>query len=1443
MQKQTNLFVLMLFALCTFTNFEKAKAALSGTYTINPGGSASSTVYLSLTSAISDLISGTRADGGTVNGPGVSAAVIFELASGYTSGGETFPLTLNSVTGASGTNTITIRPASGVGSALSITSSNTTATLNLDGGNYFIIDGRPGGTGSNKYITLDNTSTSAPTVKYINDASNNTIKYCTLSGVNATVPTGAVVLFSTTSGSTGNDNNTIDYCDIRDGATNPLNAMYSAGTSSKSNSGNTVSNCNIYNFFNASVASNGINLNSNNDSWTITGNSFYQTSALTATAGSVHRVIYLAAGDGHVVTNNYIGGGAAQCGSTAWTISGAFASRMTCIEIIGGSSTPHSVQGNTIANFSWSTSASTATTSGIFCGIFVNGANTAANIGTTSGNTIGSGTGTGSISVTSSVSNGLTVGIVSSATGTVSISNNTIGSITTNGSSSSVGAQVYGIFIPSAASSGVTYTINNNTIGSTATANSINASNANSTGSQVVYGINVSANGSGAGSSFIISNNTVANLNNSTTGTSVTAGIRESGIHSSTITGNTVRNITTTSSTTNVSSNSSLIGISSVPSGSGTATISNNTIHSISNNYTGSNGTFVLGLYTSFSTSGGTNLIDRNLIHSLNNAKSSGGAVIGIQPLGNLTMTNNIVRLGIDASGSSITGNDIRGIDVFGSTTQNYYHNSFYIGGSGVANNGSAVLYVNFSGTMNIRDNIFVNARSNGSGTGKHYINLFYSLPTLTMDYNLYSVTGTGGYQGVVNTTDYTTLGNWQSGTSKDAASISGDPLFVNATGNSSAVDMHLSEGTPAEAAGTATITTDYDGDVRSAYSPTDIGADAGDFTGISWSGATNTDWSTNTNWTGNAVPLSTENAIIPTGLTNYPDISTGTISCRSVTVKSGGTLTISGGTLQLSGNISNSGTFNGTGGTLVLNGSVLQDVKASTLSITNLTLNNSAGASISSGMVNVLGTYTPTSGTLAAGGFLTLKSTVSGTARIAAGSGAGGYITGNVNIERYVPGKRAFRFMAHPFTSSLAMSALTDDIDITGSGGSPFTSSPSNNPSSYYFDVTTGSNTTGVNPGWIAFTASSTWAQYQAMRVLVRGAKGEGLTGAAYTPSATTIDLSGVPNQGDVTINLTKGGSTDFILVGNPFPSQVNMDAVSKTNVGSSFYIWDATQGAKGGYTSYSFGSSSFNLPSCAAFVTTLSASGSMVFEEADKASGTPGTMFKTTAPANTVQLRLEDSTMFWDRLLLRFDDNAMATVDYPDAVKFYNPDMSFYTWSKDDSMLSIDARPYVDNEIIPLGLYSTLKKNFKIVASDFDVPLGTKLFLHDKYLNKTEEITAAGYEYWFAVNSDTASWGNNRFELNTKGQPVNGIASVKASKLKVKLVPNPATENVTVYTEGLSGETSITLTNMMGIKVAVQTTSKGSATISMQSLANGVYIVTVQNGNQTITQKLIKQ
>ena len=165
---------------------------LSGIKTVGPTGN-----YTSLTAAIADV---------QTAGNGLDGALILELQAAYVSSVETFPLTIPVLTGSSAANNLTIRPAIGA-SSLAITSANTTAaTVYLNGAQNVILDGRPGGTGTAKQLTIANTANAGVALCFINEASNNTIRHLTLAGVNTSANSGTV-LFSTTTGADGNDNN------------------------------------------------------------------------------------------------------------------------------------------------------------------------------------------------------------------------------------------------------------------------------------------------------------------------------------------------------------------------------------------------------------------------------------------------------------------------------------------------------------------------------------------------------------------------------------------------------------------------------------------------------------------------------------------------------------------------------------------------------------------------------------------------------------------------------------------------------------------------------------------------------------------------------------------------------------------------------------------------------------------------------------------------------------------------------------------------------------------------------------------------------------------------------------------------------------------------------------------------------------------------------------
>jgi len=178
--------------LCLLSSFSGYSSGLSGTYTINAGASASSTNYKNFSSAISDLLNGSRStattgcvtgagmDGGTANGPGVSGPVTFLVQNSTTGTALTYAeyVEISKIIGASATNTITFQGAGLNGSSVTdssmvvLTNSNSSSNsyvVYLDYASYVTF----------KNITIKQAGTSAGDVVQVNGSGSSTSYGCT----------------------------------------------------------------------------------------------------------------------------------------------------------------------------------------------------------------------------------------------------------------------------------------------------------------------------------------------------------------------------------------------------------------------------------------------------------------------------------------------------------------------------------------------------------------------------------------------------------------------------------------------------------------------------------------------------------------------------------------------------------------------------------------------------------------------------------------------------------------------------------------------------------------------------------------------------------------------------------------------------------------------------------------------------------------------------------------------------------------------------------------------------------------------------------------------------------------------------------------------------------------------------------------------------------------
>jgi hypothetical protein len=478
------------------------------------------------------------------------------------------------------------------------------------------------------------------------------------------------------------------------------------------------------------------------------------------------------------------------------------------------------------------------------------------------------------------------------------------------------------------------------------------------------------------------------------------------------------------------------------------------------------------------------------------------------------------------------------------------------------------------------------------------------------------------------------------------------------------------------------------------------------------------------------------------------------------------------------------------------------------------------------------------------------------------------GAIAGKVIVEMIIPRERAFRLIANPFAHNISVKQMTDDIDITGTTATPpgsnngFTwntvNGATNNPSAFWFNATVGTNTSGNNPGWIAFTdtydslGSNSWKVNQGIRVMVRGTKGQGLDGQAYTYQAPTIDLIGYVNDKSATtpvnISASVAGQSNFEAIVNPYVSPIQISSLVPTNnVNTGFWVWDATAGVRGAYSTRLFTSTS-TLPKFTTLIVernTATSTGAVTYSESFKTTSATS-LFKKGSKRfeQSISIDVRSDSMAWDAFDILFKPTFSAGFERAEDIKkFLNPDMNIYSMLGSE-LIAIEGRPMpTDEEVITLHTKYPASGKYIFDFSPSDLPAGFTVHLADRYAKK-EVLVTPTTSYAFEVDiNDTLSKDVNRFQLilNKKATSMNELQVGGLS-----IYPNPANEQLGIILPVYPSTTSLTLelTNALGQTVYTESLEAGAqqASISVAHLPKGFYVLNVHGLEKLLTQKIIK-
>lgn len=620
--------------------------------------------------------------------------------------------------------------------------------------------------------------------------------------------------------------------------------------------------------------------------------------------------------------------------------------------------------------------------------------------------------------------------------------------------------------------------------------------------------------------------------------------------------------------------------------------------------------------------------------------------------------------------------------------------------------------------------------------------------------------------------------------------------------------------------------------------------------------------------------------------------INTGTFNHNNGTVAFSGTTTISGantsnffhvnltGTLTapsatmlgIAGDLTHSGTFNHNNGTVFFNGTVAaQTVSGSSLVLNNLRVSNpvTPGVRINN-TTRLNGICTLTAGAFfdadgTGGGFFIVSSSsqIAG-GRIAALPNPNNF-TGNVTIERYVHGRAGgdYRYLSMPITTNANVGVWRNSMFVTGNfsdrnthaDNANINDAGNMNPSVYTYNSTTNAYD-GVSGGGGLTTNTAVSSRI-------------GYSVYDFNDGPVVISYRGVPEKGSVPITIS-GTAARFNLVPNPYPSPIDWDNVTKTNVTDAMYL----RVDNNVFSSY-VGGVSTNPPFVGwsgevavgqAFFVVSSGSGTtFTLTEASK-SNNAFYFLREESPNDYFRIRLNTSNEAQDEVVIRFSDGATDQFDS----EFDAPKM----WMNDDLFQFNRAKPYANmatylssaDEAYSINTIDLLKgvKIVHLTVSDIVMGKNTLTFselnrltqnynivLVDTYLQKEYNVSE-GFEYEFTVSDDKASQGSARFHLRINGPPASDVITSNEDDLfaGINVYPNPVVDKLSIElsAELESNLKSIELVSMLGVPVVNSENNKqllntGVKTIDMGACARGVYLLTIQVGNRVKSIRILKK
>ncbi|MEO6721820.1 MAG: T9SS type A sorting domain-containing protein [Ferruginibacter sp.] len=903
----------------------------------------------------------------------------------------------------------------------------------------------------------------------------------------------------------------------------------------------------------------------------------------------------------------------------------------------------------------------------------------------------------------------------------------------------------------------------------------------------------------------------------------------------------------------------------------------------------------------SFLVNGTVDITDRTISNTTGNVTVNGtlktSMTNGLYNSGNIASGSIIINPGSAIEYNALSNQSITGTTVLG---QSYYNITF--SGSGTKTPLSAI-NVDIAGTVKITGSAIVDATSNNLGlTSGNSTNFIMDGGRLivgtggtkpNMD-GIYTLTGgvvefaTGGASKTIRSKSYQNIEVTGNNVSNSSGNITLNSLGTFTVKNGGV--FLINDNSIVGPTGTQTVTVENGGLFKT-----------GNNEGFHGFAATFTNNS--------SIHLNIENINLNSGsMVEYtragtqPITNSSSLIYENLILSGPGSKTAPSGNLEIRGNLIGSGTANfvHNNGTVIMSGTNGQTYNATTpfifYNFTNSSLLSGGGLTINSNTtvakelkLNSL------SGIFLNSGDITLKSDLISTANVAAVPFEPNIITynsGRFNVERYYPADRSWRLITSPLSAHGTPGSIFSQWQNGGvytAGIGAFVTGPGapangldvssfNNYSLKTFvadNYVNIGNTTGVNLSGTTLSAANI-----GYFMFVRGDRNRSPDNTIYpNTNPTTLNSRGKLQTGPQTFDVTNAStltSPSFSLIGNPYASSIDFNAITKVNVNPNrFYIWDPHINQVGAYVvmedlttpgsfqpqaPYGTSPQRNYIQSSQAFFVERASPGpaSLVFDESNKSNDYTPALFRPASGDNIASIRSallllqnDNSTILADGSLAQFRNDFNNAVDIKDAYKFLNIHENL-GFTRNGNILAIERRA---NIIADDTLFYYLKKltprnyRLELVSENMD-PL-VSAFLEDIFTGTKTPVNLAGTtSYDFNVNAGPESYAPDRFRLvfkNSAGSLPVTLSTVKAFEQGKNIKVEWTVENE-LNANKYEVEKSIDGINFTKVNITIAT-GANSNTITYTWLDNSVVtgnnfyrIRTIDAAGKTVYSPIVK-